>query len=131
MGPGGQVDLFHGGTLHRRCCAGWPQGDQQQRGFGRGDKNQASVRLELQADFLAGVWAHHAQQKFDYLDPGDVDQALQTASAIGDDRLQKEMQGYVVPDSFTHGTSEQRKRWFQNGFKSGQPSACNTLSNSL
>ncbi len=69
-----------------------------------------------------------AQQKHNFLDPGDVDQALQTASAIGDDRLQKEMQGYVIPDSFTHGTSEQRKRWFLNGFNSGQVSACNMLS---
>jgi predicted metalloprotease len=86
------------------------------------------VRIELQADCYAGVWANRAQAKHSFLDPGDVDQALQTASAIGDDRLQKEMQGYVVPDSFTHGTSEERKRWFQNGFNSGQPSACNTLS---
>ncbi|HEY4309037.1 MAG TPA: neutral zinc metallopeptidase [Pirellulales bacterium] len=92
---------------------------QQQRGFGRGDKNQASVRLELQADFLAGVWAHHAQEKFDYLDPGDVESALNAANQIGDDRLQKQAQGYVVPDAFTHGTSEQRKRWFSRGFKNG------------
>jgi hypothetical protein len=73
------------------------------------------------------VWANRAQEKHKFLDPGDVDQALQTASAIGDDRLQKETQGYVVPDSFTHGTSEQRKRWFSNGFKSGDVSACNTF----
>jgi predicted metalloprotease len=90
--------------------------------------NQLQVRVELQADCLAGVWANRAQQKHNFLDPGDVDQALQTASAIGDDRLQKETQGYVVPDSFTHGTSEQRKRWFLNGFNSGQASACDTLS---
>ena len=86
------------------------------------------VRVELQADCLAGVWANSSQQKNKFLDPGDLDQALQTASAIGDDRLQKQMQGYVVPDSFTHGTSEQRKRWFLSGFKSGQVSNCNTLS---
>ena len=90
--------------------------------------NALQVRIELQADCFAGVWANRAQQKHNFLDRGDVDQALQTATAIGDDRLQKEMQGYVVPDSFTHGTSEQRKRWFSNGFKSGQVSACDTLS---
>jgi uncharacterized protein len=89
--------------------------------------NAIQVRIELQADCLAGVWANRAQKKHNFLDPGDVDQALQTASAIGDDRLQKETQGYAVPDSFTHGTSEQRKRWFTNGFKSGDVSACNTF----
>ena len=89
--------------------------------------NAIQVRIELQADCLAGIWANRAQQKHHFLDPGDVDQALQTASAIGDDRLQKESQGYVVPDSFTHGTSEQRKRWFMNGFNSGDVSACNTF----
>ena len=82
----------------------------------------------LQPDCLAGVWANRSRQKNKFLDPGDLDQALQTASAIGDDRLQKEMQGYVVPDSFTHGSSEQRKRWFLNGFNSRQVSSCNTLS---
>jgi predicted metalloprotease len=82
----------------------------------------------LQADCFAGVWANRAQQKHKFLDPGDLDQALQTATAIGDDRLQKETQGYVVPDSFTHGSSEQRKRWFLNGFNSGSVSNCNTLS---
>ncbi len=90
--------------------------------------NALQVRVELQADCLAGVWANRAQQKHRFLDPGDVDQALQTASAIGDDRLQREMQGYVVPDSFTHGTSAQRKRWFLNGFNSGRVLACDTLS---
>ena len=84
----------------------------QQAASSKVEANQLQVRVELQADCLAGVWANRAQQKHNFLDPGDVDQALQTASAIGDDRLQKEMQGYVVPDSFTHGTSEQRKRWF-------------------
>jgi predicted metalloprotease len=100
----------------------------QQAASSETEVNQLQVRVELQADCLAGVWANRAQQKHDFLDPGDVDQALQTASAIGDDRLQKETQGYVVPDSFTHGTSEQRKRWFLNGFNSGQASACDTLS---
>ena len=100
----------------------------QQAASSETEANQLQVRVELQADCLAGVWANGAQRKHNFLDPGDVDQALQTASAIGDDRLQKETQGYVVPDSFTHGTSEQRKRWFLNGFNSGQASACDTLS---
>jgi predicted metalloprotease len=81
--------------------------------------NEQSVRLELQADFLAGVWAHYAQQKFHYLQPGDVDSALRAAFEIGDDRLQKRARGTVVPDSFTHGTSKQRMRWFKDGFKTG------------
>lgn len=92
------------------------------------ETNRLQVRVELQADCLAGVWANRAQAKHNFLDPGDVDQALQTASAIGDDRLQKETRGYVVPDSFTHGSSAQRKRWFVNGFKSGQIAACDTFS---
>jgi predicted metalloprotease len=82
------------------------------------EANQVSVRLELQADFLAGVWAHYAQQK-GILEPGDIEEALGAASAVGDDRLQREGQGYVIPDSFTHGTSEQRIRWFRRGLESG------------
>lgn len=81
--------------------------------------NQLSVRLELQADFLAGVWAHHAQRMKNLLEPGDVDEALHAASAVGDDRIQKQQQGYIIPDSFTHGTSEQRQRWFLKGFQTG------------
>jgi len=104
----------------------------QQASSNKAEANRLQVRVELQADCYAGIWANRAQQKHDFLDPGDVDQALQTASAIGDDRLQKQAQGYVVPDSFTHGTSEQRKRWFSIGFKQGDVSACDTLSaNSL
>jgi hypothetical protein len=104
----------------------------QQQASSKADANAIQVRIELQADCLAGVWANRAQQKHHFLDPGDVDQALRTASAIGDDRLEKETQGYVVPDSFTHGTSAERKRWFQNGFNSGELSACNTFgANSL
>lgn len=80
--------------------------------------NQLSIRLELQADFLAGVWAHYAQQR-GILEPGDIEEALGAASAVGDDRLQREGQGYVVPDSFTHGTSEQRIRWFRKGLETG------------
>src|SRR5690606_5798159 len=81
--------------------------------------NQLSVRLELQADFLAGVWAHHAQRSKNILESGDIEEALGAASAIGDDRLQMQSQGYVTPDSFTHGTSEQRMRWFKKGFETG------------
>jgi predicted metalloprotease len=100
----------------------------QQASASKAEANRLQVRIELQADCLAGVWANRAQQKHNFLDPGDVDQALQTASAIGDDRLQKHAQGYVVPDAFTHGTSEQRKRWFLNGFNEGKVSACDTIS---
>jgi uncharacterized protein len=77
-----------------------------------------SVRFELQADYLAGVWAHHAQGK-GYLEKGDLEEALKAANAVGDDNIQKKAQGYVVPESFTHGTSEQRERWFNKGFKNG------------
>jgi predicted metalloprotease len=80
--------------------------------------NQLSVRLELQADFLAGVWAHYAQKR-GIVEAGDIEEALGAASAVGDDRLQRESQGYVVPDSFTHGTSEQRARWFRRGLETG------------
>jgi predicted metalloprotease len=89
--------------------------------------NQLSVRLELQADFFAGVWAHHAQKMRQILEPGDIEEALRAATAIGDDRLQQESQGYVVPDSFTHGTSEQRVRWFKKGLESGRLKDGNTF----
>jgi len=88
--------------------------------------NELSVRLELQADFLAGVWAHYAQQK-GYLEEGDFEEALGAASAVGDDRLQMQAQGRVVPDSFTHGTSEQRMRWFRKGFETGDTSYGDTF----
>jgi hypothetical protein len=104
-----------------------PKVQQLQQGMDKADSNQLQVRVELQADCLAGIWANRAQRKHNFLDPGDVDQALQTASAIGDDRLQKETRGYVVPDAFTHGTSEQRKRWFMRGLKQGDIAACNTF----
>jgi predicted metalloprotease len=83
------------------------------------ENNKLSVKLELQADFLAGVWAHHANQLNDILEPGDIEEALQAANAIGDDRLQKQSQGHVVPDAFTHGTSEQRMYWFKKGYDTG------------
>jgi predicted metalloprotease len=89
--------------------------------------NELSVRQELQADFLAGVWAHHAQQNWQILEEGDIEEALNAATAIGDDRLQAESQGIVVPESFTHGTSEQRVRWFFQGLKTGDMSQGDTF----
>ena len=82
--------------------------------------NKLSVKLELQADYLAGVWAHHIQKTKHVLDEGDIEEAINAANSVGDDRLQKQHQGYVVPDAFTHGTSAQRMKWFIKGFKSGQ-----------
>jgi uncharacterized protein len=81
--------------------------------------NEYSVRLELQADFLAGVWAYHDQKMKNILEEGDIEEALNAASAVGDDRIQMQSQGYIVPDAFTHGTSEQRVRWFTKGFRTG------------
>jgi predicted metalloprotease len=89
--------------------------------------NQLSVRLELQADYLAGVWAHHAQQNWQILEEGDVKEAINAAQAIGDDRLQMEAQGYTVPESFNHGTSDQRARWFYKGLQSGDMNGGNTF----
>ena len=89
--------------------------------------NRLQVQVELQADCFAGVWANHAEAQKQFLDPGDIDAALQTASAIGDDTLQRKSQGQVVPDSFTHGSAEQRKRWFSTGFKEGTVKSCNTF----
>jgi predicted metalloprotease len=91
----------------------------QQQQSSKEEANRLSVRLELQADFLAGVWAHHAEKSKQILETGDVESALRAASAIGDDRLQREAQEYVRPDSFTHGTSEQRVRWFRRGLETG------------
>jgi predicted metalloprotease len=90
--------------------------------------NQLSVRLELQADFFAGVWAHHAQRMRNILEEGDIEEAMRAAEAIGDDRLQRQSQGYVVPDSFTHGSSEQRARWFRRGLQTGDIRAGDTFS---
>jgi predicted metalloprotease len=93
---------------------------QEQRGrLSEAEYNKLSVKLELQADFLAGVWANHAQQMSNILEPGDLEAALKAANAIGDDKLQKESQGYIVPDAFTHGTSAQRMYWFKKGFETG------------
>jgi uncharacterized protein len=89
--------------------------------------NQLMVRVELQADFYAGVWAHHTQRSTGFMEPGDLEEALNAASAIGDDRLQKQSTGRVVPDSFTHGTSAQRVRWFRKGFDTGDVSQGDTF----
>lgn len=89
--------------------------------------NRLSVALELQADFYAGVWAHYAEKMENILDPGDIEEALTAANAIGDDKLQKQSQGYVVPDAFTHGTSEQRMYWFKKGYDTGDINAGNTF----
>ena len=92
------------------------------------EANELSVRLELQADFYAGVWAHHEQRMFDSLEPGDIEEALTAANAIGDDTLQRRSGGSIRPDLFTHGTSEQRKRWFFKGYETGDPNAGDTFS---
>jgi predicted metalloprotease len=105
-----------------------PRVQSLQRGMDETERNQLQVRVELQADCLAGVWGHYAEEKWRLIEPGDVEAALQTASAIGDDRLQRRTQGYVVPDAFTHGSSEQRTRWFLTGLRSGQISSCDTFS---
>ncbi len=104
-----------------------PKVQELQRGMDRVEANQLQVRVELQADCFAGVWAHHAQQKWNFIEPGDVEAAMQTAAAIGDDKLQKRSQGQVVPDAFTHGSSEQRVRWFKKGLQEGSVSGCNTF----
>ncbi len=98
------------------------------RQWGGGSKaNQLQVRVELQADCYAGVWANHAHKKFNILEPGDVEEALRAASSIGDDVLQKKAQGYVRPDAFTHGSADQRVAWFRRGLVSGDLRACNTF----
>ncbi len=99
----------------------------QQSAGNRADANALSVRLELQADCLAGVWANQANRQKQIIEPGDVDEALNAASAIGDDRLQKQSRGTVTPDSFTHGSSAQRVRWFRTGLDSGQMRSCDTF----
>ncbi len=99
-----------------------------QSGRSKAQANELSVRLELQADCLAGVWAKRADKARGLLEAGDIEEALAAAAAIGDDRLQRQSRGTVVPESFTHGTSAQRQRWFQNGFQSGNPDSCDTFS---
>jgi predicted metalloprotease len=101
--------------------------DAARRNASERESNALSVRLELQADCFAGVWAYHANQTRHILESGDIEKALNAATAIGDDALQKQAQGYVVPDSFTHGTSAQRVHWFKRGIDTGKVSACNTF----
>ncbi|CCJ76308.1 YpfJ protein, zinc metalloprotease superfamily [Cronobacter muytjensii 530] len=107
-----------------------PKVRQLQQNASQTEVNRLSVRLELQADCFAGVWGN-AMQKEGVLDTGDLQEALNAAQAIGDDRLQQQSQGHVVPDSFTHGTSDQRYSWFKRGFDSGDPAQCNTFGNAL
>jgi uncharacterized protein len=105
-----------------------PKAQEAKQGMDKADANGVQVRIELQADCLAGVWAYHSQQTWKFIEPGDVEAAMQTAAAIGDDRLQQQAQGYVVPDSFTHGSSAQRARWFTSGLTSGKIESCDTFS---
>jgi hypothetical protein len=100
---------------------------EQQEQVGEAQASDLSVRMELQADCFAGVWANRAERSRQLLSPGDIDEALAAASAIGDDRIQRQTQGYVVPDSFTHGSGEQRQRWFMRGYEAGRPDNCDTF----
>jgi predicted metalloprotease len=104
-----------------------PKAQQMQQALDKVDANRVQVRVELQADCLAGVWAFHSQERWKFIEPGDVEAAMQTSAAIGDDRLQRQTQGYVVPDAFTHGSSEQRTRWFTTGLASGKIADCDTF----
>jgi predicted metalloprotease len=99
----------------------------QQAAFNKGEANNLSVRVELMADCLAGVWAANAERKYQFLEAGDLETAVATAQAIGDDRLQQAAQGFAVPDSFTHGTAAQRVQWLNAGLKSGEVDSCNTF----
>ena len=99
----------------------------EQRGLGKAEANALSVKVELQADCFAGVWGNHADRSRHVLEEGDIEEALNAASAIGDDRLQKESSGYVVPENFTHGTSRQRVEWFKRGIEHGDIASCNTF----
>ena len=116
---------------HIQKLMGTPDKLDQARGrVSQEEYNQLSVRLELQADFLAGVWAHHAQRMKNILEKGDIEEALNAANAIGDDRLQQQSQGRIVPDAFTHGTSAQRVRWFKKGYETGDINQGDTFSTS-
>jgi predicted metalloprotease len=112
---------------HVQHLLGLDKSGQLQGSFGETGADSASVRIELQADCFAGVWAYHANQERKILEEGDIEEALNAASAIGDDRLQQQTQGYAVPDSFTHGTSAQRVRWFKNGIRNGDVNDCDTF----
>ncbi len=129
--PGDFADAFviaHEVGHHVQVLTGFS--DKVNRIRAQGDpleSNHASVRLELQADYLAGVWANHAQKEFRILEPGDIEEAINAANQIGDDVLQKEAMGRIKPDLFTHGTAEQRSRWFRLGFESGDFEGCRAL----
>jgi len=113
---------------HVQNLLGWSEMIQRaEQRAGKRSANKLSVRLELQADYLAGVWAYHANRTKHILEAGDIESALAAATAIGDDRLQRQTQGYVVPDSFTHGTSAQRVRWFRRGIETGDLKAAEQL----
>jgi predicted metalloprotease len=105
-----------------------PEFHKARRTMSRAEGNALSVRVELQADCFAGIWAHHAARQRGFVEDGDIEEALNAASRIGDDTLQRQAQGYVVPESFNHGTSAQRARWFRTGFKAGQLDVCDTFS---
>lgn len=104
-----------------------PRVEAAQQQASQSDANRVQVMVELQADCFAGLWAHYADRSRGIVESGDIDEALNAAAAIGDDRLQKRTQGYVVPDAFTHGSSAQRVRWFKQGYERGDPRACNTF----
>ena len=104
-----------------------PRVEAMQQQAGRTDANRLQVMVELQADCFAGIWGHHADRSRGILEAGDIEEGLNAAAAIGDDRLQKQAQGYVVPDAFTHGSSAQRVRWFKRGLEQGDPAACDTF----
>ncbi len=99
----------------------------QRRAWDQSQANDLSVKMELQADCLAGVWAHHADKKYNMIEPGDIEEGLRAAAAIGDDRIQAQTQGYVVPESFTHGSGEQRVQWLRRGLESGDSEDCDTF----
>ena len=103
------------------------QMEAMRRQVSKTEYNRLSVKMELQADCFAGLWAHHAQRARQVVEPGDIDEALNAASQIGDDRLQKQQRGYVTPDSFTHGSSAQRVNWFQRGYQTGRFDSCDTF----
>lgn len=107
-----------------------PQVEAFQQQASRAEGNQAQVMVELQADCFAGIWAHHADRSRGLLEKGDIEEGLNAAAAIGDDRLQRQSQGYVVPDAFTHGSSAQRVAWFKRGLQSGDPAVCDTFGGS-
>jgi len=102
---------------------------EMQQGMTESQANKLSVALELQADFYAGVWTHHNEKRVSMLEPGDIEEAMSAAQAVGDDAIQKRMQGHVVPDSFTHGTSEERMKWFMKGFQTGDIKQGDTFEN--